>query len=205
MQTDPIGYVGDLNLYAYVGGNPVNFTDPSGNCGPLTGVCVWALEQIGARLIPAAIVATKTAVGAVLGYYGAATTGTESELGRGLAAVAGALGLGGSTKLVNGAAALLGGSRVLGTVAVAGGVGSLAELGGQKGDMASGGEGYNFKKIGGMGLISAGASLLAGESAVAGLGLEGLAGAGADIWGAAHSAIAGYAGSKGFYRSASPK
>ena len=30
LQTDPVGYGSDLNLYAYVGNDPVNQTDPSG-------------------------------------------------------------------------------------------------------------------------------------------------------------------------------
>ena len=39
LQTDPVGYTGGINLYAYVGDDPVNASDPTGNCPVILHGC----------------------------------------------------------------------------------------------------------------------------------------------------------------------
>ena len=87
MQTDPVGYKDDLDLYTYVGNDPLDRTDPSGNCpncltagiGASAGAVGGLLVQGGADLISGelssfddyagAFVGGGTA-GAVLGFTG---------------------------------------------------------------------------------------------------------------------------------------
>ena len=113
LQTDPIGTVDDLNLYAYVGNSPVNFTDPSRlsraeavqlACGGAMACASMALEVIsktmdewtggyGARLSESVAAGNYGAAGANLAAgvaFGAMNTisgGTGGALAKGGVAV----------------------------------------------------------------------------------------------------------------------
>ncbi|SHL71090.1 RHS repeat-associated core domain-containing protein [Nitrosospira sp. Nsp11] len=103
LQTDPVGYGSDLNLYAYVGNDPVNNIDPDGNVpifiGPpiIGGVINAGFEGYGASQAGASAyeIAAAAGKGFISGFAGtAAGFVTRSP------AVAGAIG-GGVENVIN--------------------------------------------------------------------------------------------------------
>jgi RHS repeat-associated protein len=67
LQTDPVGYQGGNNLYGYVGDDPVNRTDPSGNC--FEDLCIGE-GAVAACLASQGCTFMAVAVGSGVVYYG---------------------------------------------------------------------------------------------------------------------------------------
>jgi len=81
LQTDPIGSEADLDLYAYVAGDPINNADPTGECEPFCGAILGAIIGGGieaglqyvehGKITDGGAIVREAAIGAVAGATGA--------------------------------------------------------------------------------------------------------------------------------------